>query len=377
MSSFNQIFIGLCLIVISLSLFQDKNDPKTIKPTVPKECVECIAQIEAVVAGEPIRFNLLKSLISKSYDEDKIERLILSLINMPEFNHKQKGVLISQLADIYKSRYHFYKAMTLLSKYESSYPEFSSKIKGINSQFESWQSERNTNLGYRSGRGNGTTGHMKGKVNVVYVHISDRKSKNKLWNTQLINRNKGNLSSVKDWLLQQAHLYNVSNFDINFHIHAVALHKGITSKWFRTQGFEFYFKSVFAKDIGFENSQQMLKHYSNNGRNEVAFVFHLNYSERSWAYRCGAETGYCNFLEFAMITEKPEDKYTPQVIAHEILHLFGSPDLYLIPYAKHFATTDVMNYYSSDLKWSAISPVTAWVIGWSEEHGKVPFKIIR
>lgn len=53
-----------------------------------------------------------------------------------------------------------------------------------------------------------------------------------------------------------------------------------------------------------------------------------------------------------------------QVQAHEILHVFGADDLYHISKAKNFAVTDIMNYYSSDINYATIDPITAWAIGW-------------
>ncbi len=79
-----------------------------------------------------------------------------------------------------------------------------------------------------------------------------------------------------------------------------------------------------------------------------------------------------------MLTEKMNHNAfswaTQQVQSHEILHLFGASDLYNIKAAKNYAMTDLMNYYSQELKYATIEPITAWAIGWANLP-KTPFNV--
>ncbi len=98
-----------------------------------------------------------------------------------------------------------------------------------------------------------------------------------------------------------------------------------------------------------------------------------------FARTCPASAQYqgCKY-EYVMLTEKMNANHQSwamtQTQSHEMLHLFGAADLYNINQAKDFAVTDLMNYYSSDLKYADITPITAWAIGWGELP-PTPFKV--
>jgi len=314
-------------------------------------------------------------------DDDAAMLLISNLLNHLNNNSNQlKASLLEQQARIHASRYHFHYAINSLRQADKLDPNssvYSKNIKRLQARIDSHQEERNLKTVYKDSRYSGIAKTLKHDVTIAYVYLDDGNWSK--WSSKTRQKNNANLEQVTDWYHQQAQHYGISNLNIDVRYFYVKSPKGITKEWLRKPEFFHYAQGLIAQQLGYKSFKAFTNAMSdNNPYHHVALVFHSNNEARSFAMSCSNIRNNSCKSEYVILTVKlnnnPSSWVTTQVQSHEILHLFGADDLYNIKDAKNYAVTDVMNYYSKDLKYSTIDPITAWAIGW-DSLPKTPFKI--
>jgi hypothetical protein len=184
------------------------------------------------------------------------------------------------------------------------------------------------------------------------------------------------LNQVLQWYRDQASHYSLPALQLDVRYFILNSPKGIGKTWLRDPNFFNQAQGLLTQQLGYRDLASFIADIQGTHQtSQIALVFHANNQSRSFAHICYQ---YCD-TEYVMLTEKmsqnPYAWATPQVQAHEMLHLFGAMDLYNIRDAKDYAVTDLMNYYSQALKYADISPVTAWAIGWADQQPDTPFPI--
>ncbi|ABE56400.1 hypothetical protein Sden_3123 [Shewanella denitrificans OS217] len=284
--------------------------------------------------------------------------------------------LLEQKASIEESWLHFhsaretyYQALALKPKHKLS-SHYRNRINDLDKHINAHQQERHLHSHYRDARDSGIAKRLKNNVTIAYIYLDDGRWSQ--WSGKARMQNHTNLEHVTNWYQQQASNYQITdlNFDIRyFYVHSP---KGLSRQWLLSKDFSRYADDMLAQQLGFASIKDFVTNLS-QGRadSQVALVFHTNAEARSFARTCPAGKQYqgCQ-IEYVMLTKiiGPTKRIdiTTQTQSHEILHLFGAADLYNIQTAKDFAVTDIMNYYSADLKYASLDPITAWAIGWGE-----------
>jgi lipocalin len=322
------------------------------------------------------QFKALKQQL-KNNDHDSAMMAITQLLSQGALIGKSASLwLLEQKANIEESRLHFhsakatyYQALALKPKHKLK-NQYNNRIIELTSHIDAYQQERHLRSHYRDSRDSGIAKRLKNNITIAYIYLDDGRWSQ--WSGKARMQNHTNLQNVINWYQQQAANYHITdlNFDIRyFYVHSP---KGLSRQWLLSKEFSVYADDMLARQLGFASIEDFVTNLS-QGRadSQVALVFHTNAEARSFARTCPAGKQYqaCQ-IEYAMLTKKIGTQgridITTQTQSHEILHLFGAADLYNIESAKDFAVTDIMNYYSADLKYASLDPITAWAIGWGE-----------
>lgn len=281
-----------------------------------------------------------------------------------------------QQAKVKQSRMHWHHGIRALEQAYQLNPKshLRDRIHRLQQHIDSNQTERHQHKRYRSGKGQGMSHDLRWHIQIAYLYIDDNKFSR--WSGQQRLQNQARFETVVDWYQQQAKAYGIDNLSFRVRYFVLRSPRGLARAWLREPSFFPYIMEQTLKQLGHRSLQQFTDSLKQSDSDQVALVFHSNSSARSYAQIC--LSGYRCDHEYVMLTEaigKGQTEWAlPQVQAHEILHLFGAADLYNITGAKNYAVTDIMNYYSKDLKYASIDPITAWAIGWAEQP-KAPFRI--
>ena len=280
--------------------------------------------------------------------------------------------LYEKQADIYERRRHYHHAIdSYLQAYALS-QKMSYKIRAndLSEWIDQHQHERTQKTSYKDSRNTGIAKSLKQNVTIAYVYLDDRKG-NK-WSGKARMRNHHNITQVTKWYQREAKRYQIENLNIQVRYFFIKSPRGLSKKWLGSRAFFPAAVKLIASQLGYNGLNDFMQSIQGNDKqHQVALVFHSNSDARSFARTCPASAMYkgCQY-EYVMLTEKMSCTHQAwsmtQTQSHEMLHLFGAADLYNINNAKDFAVTDLMNYYSSELKYANITPITAWAIGWSE-----------
>lgn len=323
-------------------------------------------------------FSLLETDISqKNYDAALIKIKAL-LHQLKDSNPDARVWLYDQQAKVHTDKYHLHfaiaslRAAKELSQNKNKYQE---QINHLGNILSRKQTERNHYKTYRDARNTGIAKTLKKKVTIAYFYLDDNRWSK--WSNKARLKNSANVEQVITWYKQQAKHYDIKDLSFKTRYFFLRSPKGLGKEWIRKREFFQYTAALLANQLGYKSLNHFVKALQgSNPENEVALVFHTNGQARSFAGTCLKVTGSNCKFEYVMLTESMTKRNnswaTTQVQAHEILHLFGAADLYNIEGAKNYAVTDIMNYYSRDLKYASITPLTAWSIGWGELP-KTPF----
>lgn len=138
-----------------------------------------------------------------------------------------------------------------------------------------------------------------------------------------------------------------------------------------------------AASLGFGTKEEMheaIQEYS--GQEQVAYVIMLNKGGRSYSigyHNDPAFTGYDGpLMEYCVIytgfTDTSGDTGS-DCIAHEMLHLFGAEDYYILENRKQLAREiypkDIMLCAMPDLEYFDLGDFTAYTVGWTDEVPEV------
>jgi hypothetical protein len=289
--------------------------------------------------------------------------------------------LYEKKAQILASRYHFHGAIKAveLARKQQPVSRHTELIGHWRQHINSMQTERNQKDSYFSGKNSGLSRTLTNKINIAYIYIDDNRSSK--WSGKQRLKNQHSVAQVKSWYQQQAKQYGINELELNVRYFVVNSPKGIGKEWLRQASSFNYIVARLLKNLHFDNVDSFIKHIAGREPNsQVALVFHSNFEGRSFARACpvGMRIEQCKF-EYVMLTEKMNNSQSSwalsQIQAHEVLHLFGAKDLYNITKSKDYAVTDLMNYYSKDIKYATIDPLTAWAIGWQNKPSAIPFKV--
>jgi len=317
----------------------------------------------------------------KRGSDDTAMPLITALIH--KINTEQNSLLVwlhSQQAQIHRNRQHYHYAIDSLKQASlllknSWYIE--KKISHLQASIDRQQKERTFNDSYSNSRNSGIAKRLKNDVTIAYIYLDDNKWSK--WSAKLRQKNHFNIDQVTQWYQTQANHYDVDSLNIDVRYFYVKSPKGLSKEWLREAAFFKHAQSLIAQQLGYTDFKAFTDALANhNPYHDVALVFHTNNQARSFAISCANIRHNRCKNEYVMLTEKmnhnPYSWATQQVQSHEILHLFGASDLYNIKAAKDYAVTDLMNYYSQELKYATIEPITAWAIGWANLP-KTPFNV--
>jgi hypothetical protein len=317
-------------------------------------------------------FKLLNADLSQNrYNEALIK--LEALIKQNEKLNQQTLIWIYETqAQIHTDQYHFHFAIDSLKKAKvinQQNNKYQQKIIYLTNLIEKNQAERKLRKTYRDARNTGIAKSLNNKVTIAYFYLDDNRWSK--WSNKARITNSNNLKQVITWYKQQAKNYDIDGLTFNTRYFFLRSPKGLGREWIRKREFFDYASKLLANQLGYRSLHDFVDSMRReNPDDAVAMVFHSNAQARSYAASCPKTTNSNCKFEYVMLTEKMNNSAsswaTTQTQSHEILHLFGAADLYNIEGAKNYAVTDVMNYYSKELKYASISPLTAWSIGWNE-----------
>jgi hypothetical protein len=357
----SKLLFGIFAAVVLIVIFQSSNP-------VPSFLTNDAVVKEVNLLIEQKQFDAAISLIEQELSSTK------------SLEEPRKCVwLLERQADVHEYAYHFHYAIDSLKrankiKYKKHNQD---RIEHWQDYINRHQKERHLKDSYHSGLSNGMSAELSGQVNIAYVYIEDRQ--NNKWTGKRRLENQASIDRVLDWYKREAKKYGkpAPTFKVRYFV--IQSPRGVEKSWLRKTSTFSYLTELLLKHTKYTHFDQFLRFMQGgNNQENVALIFHSNFQNRSYASRCHSKdiARHCKY-EYVMLTEDIANKkfswVIPQVQAHEILHLFGAADLYNIKQAKDYAVTDVMNYYSSDLTYSTIEPITAWAIGWQTKP-HAPFR---
>ena len=360
-----------CLLIVALVLIFGSSTPESPSPLVKDSRMQKHAD------------NIYRLISVGKYDlaDSNIDSAIRSLEHGPVSNSSMLAWLYEMKAQVMASRYHYHHAIAALSKaqqYEDK-PRLKEQKRELQQRINSMQTERQLRESYQNGRDAGVARVLTQQVNIAYIYIDDNASSK--WSGKQRLKNQVSVERVTDWYQTQASRYSIDNINFKVRYFVVRSPKGITKQWLRSREAFNQVLNPLIKRLHFKNVDEFIDNIAAGNKDaQVAIVFHSNYQGRSFAMSCpGSRTPNRCKYEYVMLTEKMNNNHfswaLPQIQAHEVLHLFGAKDLYNIKAAKNYAVTDLMNYYSKDLKYATIEPLSAWAIGWQPQQPTPPFKI--
>ncbi len=302
------------------------------------------------------------------------------IADKPELSSTEQCWLWHQQRTIYLLREHRHLAIATIDKCLAfALPEQDRQLlQQQRIQLAQWidknQVERSQYTSYANLRQSGYARQLLGDIVVVYVYLEDNLWQG--WSSQQRFIARENFEQVGRWYQQQAKIYQQSQPAFDIHYFYVQTGRGVSAQWLRSADFFSEAAPLLLAQMGYSNWQQMHDYMTNFGKRQLAVIFHSNQESRSFARSCKKQDPACA-IEYVMLTEQSLDSrrwLVSQVQAHEMAHLFGAADLYNIEAAKNYATTDLMNYFSSELQYAEISPVTAWALGWRHKPNP-PFEL--
>lgn len=288
--------------------------------------------------------------------------------------------LYDMKAQVMAARYHFHYAIEAITQASQQKDDVRyNKLKASwQRRIDDTQNERLLKTSYNSGRDAGLSQSLTNKINIAYIYIDD--NRNSKWSGKQRLENQASVDRVLNWYQKQAKYYAIDNLEFKVRYFVVNSPRGVGKQWLRRPSSFHQIMNGLIKRLRFRDLNEFIEYIAGRDtKTQVALVFHSNFEGRSFAMSCPAKTqlNQCKY-EYVMLTEKMNNRrhawVLPQVQAHEVLHLFGAKDLYNIKKSKNYAVTDVMNYYSKDIKYATIDPISAWAIGWHKQPSP-PFKI--
>ena len=307
---------------------------------------------------------------------DKAVKLINQQLTQAELPLDLKVWLLNTAAEHYYQMWHFHKQLDVLQQaYKLTGSDHHKKrIVETKNLINRNQGERKLRQSYLDMRDTGMNKKLTGKVILAYVFVDDNLWSR--WSNQDRLNAMSNADIATDWLQKSAKQYAINNLDFEQRFFFLSIPKRINNRNVRDEQYFAYITEQLLNYQKYPDLKTWLNYLTGGDKNsQVALIFHTNNDDRSFARTCGK--GHCYFEHVQLITQYKANKlwHFQQVLPHELLHLFGAADLYNIENAKSYATTDIMNYYSSQLNYSSIEPITAWSVGWLTEAPKTPFKI--
>lgn len=232
---------------------------------------------------------------------------------------------------------------------------------------------------YRPGLRKGTCQMLKGKICIVFIYLNDSESS---WSAYDVASVKPYLIEAQKYLIKQAKQRNLVLSFLNTHFKQNP--QGIPLTYHGKIGsLDGSNNHKHSTDI-FDQAARALNFSSvaalhraiqkDSGCQQVAYQILVNKSGRSYALRDAVDDGY-EYIEYSvMFRNHPEGSRLQNgasAYAHELLHLFGAEDLYIIPfreqYAKRYYPNEIMYAVFPSIARSKISPITAYSIGWSDD----------
>ncbi len=319
--------------------------------------------------------------LRRAEQTDQALQLIAQLLTKPAiFTQEQQSWLWQVQADIQQQYGHLHLARDALLEAISLsiHSEHShilrQHVEQLTVAINEMQQERHLYQSYPNLRQTGYAQALQGDIVLLYVYLEDKLFQG--WNGPARFAMRENIEQVGHWYQQQAEQYGKAAPRFEYHFYVVQTGRGISNQWLHSATFFEEAAPLLLEQMGFQDWQQMHTIMTNSGQRQLAVIFHSNQESRSFAKTCPQHIQGCN-IEYVMLTEQSLERnqwLIPQVQAHETAHLFGAADLYNIEQAKDFATTDLMNYYSAQLKYAEITPVTAWALGWAPKP-EAPFQL--
>ncbi len=351
-----KLFFTLLLILLGFALSIIGNNSSMNLSNIPDEFID--------------DFKLLNADLSQQKHQQSLTRLDNLLKYEQRLNQQTLLWIYNTQADIYTEINHLHFAVDALKKAKhiaSDKTKYIKKVAHLVSQLQRTQTERTLNQSYKDLRQSGIAQMLRNKVTIAYFYIDDNRWSK--WSNKARLKNSHNINQVTAWYKQQAKRYNINDLTFKTRYFFLRSPKGIGKEWVKERDFFEYTSGLLAQQLGYSSIHSFIDSMRRKDPDtQVAIVFHNNAKSRSFAATCPKNTN-CK-LEYVMLTEQVNSSATSwattQTQSHEILHLFGAADLYNIEGAKNYAVTDVMNYYSKELKYATISPLTAWSIGWDE-----------
>lgn len=302
------------------------------------------------------------------------------LAQTPQLSAEDSCWLLQQQTDIYRWRGHYHLARDAIDQCLALNIDEDKKQQQVQlrhqlqQRIDSNQAERHLLQEYANLRQSGYAKKLTGDVVLIYVYLEDNLWQG--WSGPQRFMMRESIEQAVSWYQQQAVVYQQKPANFDIHYYHVQMGRGISASWLRSQEFFADAAPLLLTQMGYSSWQQMHDLITNYGEKQLAVIFHSNQDSRSFAQSCPQQATNCS-IEYVMLTEASaaENRWlVSQVQAHEMAHLFGAADLYNIQGAKDYATTDLMNYYSAELQFAEIAPITAWALGWRQQP-VAPFQI--
>ena len=223
----------------------------------------------------------------------------------------------------------------------------------------------------------GMAKRLVGKTHVLTVFVAEDK-----WDSEDKKKYIPNLDLAEEWLMKQAKRYKMEGvgFKNSFagleeDIIIDEIHNGTGSSKEHFQAGVKVFNALGYKNL--HEYEEKAKLENPDCQNFLVIIL-ANKNGSGYSQPCyyGADKG--KFLDWAILYTKyidgKYDDFTPQNIAHEILHIFGAWDLYLSSdhdkeqavFAKIKFPNDIMRETYRDFEQLEIGPLTAWRVGFSD-----------
>lgn len=224
----------------------------------------------------------------------------------------------------------------------------------------------------------GVAKSLTGKTHILTIFVSEAK-----WDSADKKKYIPNLEIAENWLQKQAKKYKTDEIEfknsfagLDEDIVIDNIHNGTGSD---DEHFQVGVKIFNA--LGYKNMyayEEKVKLENPDCQNFIVIML-ANKNGSGYSQPCyyGADKG--KFLDWAILYTKYKDgkyeDFTPQNIAHEILHIFGAWDLYLASdhnrtqaeFAKKHFPDDIMRETYRNFEELEIGPLTAWRVGLSNK----------
>jgi len=230
----------------------------------------------------------------------------------------------------------------------------------------------------------GSAFELSGRVRTIAVFISER---DKQWTEWEKRANCDKLLEAHNWLQAQGKLWNV---DVSFDIDTVGYEEDILfdtiSQGFGSGNERVDWAELIAKKLGYATP---LEWYNTVKKQDVeeSIQIIIFAKESGTGYALAFEDGMDEekyFFECAILYQQylSGGALAPASLAHEMLHLYGSWDLYETfqqsaenaAEAAELFPNSIMRIVTYDFNDVAVDSLTAWRIGWNEKPEKWFYK---